>query len=584
MDDHKQIELARYKFASILRGFTKSTDMAVTLSAGLLYQAKQQESVLSYRELLSNIVFANGGAVSAVRQLIPEAAWNALSELLPEMSAETLRGVALYNNNGMNETPPSFVELGKAIMHIESNDTVADLCCGTGSFLTALAETTAAKSFYGCDIDPTACDVARLKAEIVSETRPGIQVRIDTTDAIYEGIKTDLQGKFSKVFSNYPFGIRMKKDEKLPFLKYISEKVPSVRRIHSADWLFLYASMEMLTSDGVAAVILPDGPLFNLPDQDIRKHFVRQGWIKAIIKLPQQMFQYTTIKCNMMLLSYGNESIRFVDASGFFHSGRRYNVFTEEDISSICRLLEEDSELVIAVGNQDVLKNDAHLIPESYLKTGDDKLEQLNSTPLNKVSRSITRGAPMNSKALDSLISKEPTEYQFLTLSDIQDGKIQSDLSYLTTIDAKQKKYCLQNGDIILSKNSSPFKVATADGLDRQVLANGNLYIIRLRQDLILPYYLQAFFQSASGQKALDGISQGSVFSTISVDALRNLEIPLPPMEVQKKIAEEFEDRIQELSILKNKMNRVRKSSAQVFDEIVSEHLKNRPADETGGG
>ena len=582
MDARMQIESARFQLASILRGFDRRMDAAVTMSAALLYQAKQLNAAPSYNELFSGILSEKENVDSAVHQMIPEEAWNAMVELLPDISADTLRGVALYNN-GVADTPSSIIELGKAILNVGHSDSVADICCGTGCFITDLIETADFDSLYGCDIDSTACDVARMKAEIVSEAKAGTQIRIDNTDVIHQGINGALQGRFTKVFGNFPFGIRIRKDEKVPFLEHISQKAPSIKRIHSADWIFVFAATEMLTSDGIAAVILPDGPLFNLPDQDVRKYFVKQGWIKAIIKLPPQLFQSTAIKCNLMLLSRENASIRFADASDIFHSGRRYNVFTDEDIASICRMMQEDSESVICVDNQEVLKNGAHLVPESYLKTVDEKLNQLNPTPLNQVAYSIIRGAPMNSKMLDSISSEEPTGFQFLTLSDIQDGRIQSELSYLTTIDVKQKKYCLQDGDVILSKNSAPFKVATADANDGQILVNGNLYIIRLKQDLILPYYLQAYLQSENGQNALKGISQGTSFSTISVDALRSLEIPLPPMEVQKKIADEFEDRIQELSMLKNKMDRVRKTSTEVFDSVVSEYLKNEPSGEAGG-
>ena len=68
---------------------------------------------------------------------------------------------------------------------------------------------------------------------------------------------------------------------------------------------------------------------------------------------------------------------------------------------------------------------------------------------------------------------------QYLMLSNIQNGLIDSSLPYITRIDEKNEKYCLTNRCLILSNNGYPYKIAVADvkeGL--KILANGNLYIM----------------------------------------------------------------------------------------------------------
>lgn len=85
---------------------------------------------------------------------------------------------------------------------------------------------------------------------------------------------------------------------------------------------------------------------------------------------------------------------------------------------------------------------------------------------------------------------------------------------------------------------------------------------------------MQAYFQSESGQRALESISNGIVLKSISVDALRKLEIPVPPMDLQKKIADEFEAKIHELAMLENRMKRVRRVLGSIFEEIMEASIE----------
>ena len=149
-----------------------------------------------------------------------------------------------------------------------------------------------------------------------------------------------------------------------------------------------------------------------------------------------------------------------------------------------------------------------------------------------------------------------------MSLSDIQDGIIREELVYLSNIDTKYKKYIIKSGDIIISKNGYPFKVAVSDSSE-EILPSGNLFVITLNTKKVNPYYLKILLQSDYGQELFSSIMVGSTIKTISVSALENLMLPLPGIYEQNLVANEYldiESDIKKLNLqLKNEKSKIKK-------------------------
>ena len=571
-----QINEVSREIGNILRStqmFSPTTvSKSITMAAYMLYKSSRLNTVPTYDDFKNHTIITSRSTVSAIRLLVNKESWNKLISLLHKYSPDLFRLVVLDNAADEFSTPESLIKLASKLLNISPFDRVIDIGCGTGTFLSSIAMSMPTATFYGCELELVASEIARIRAEVIAEDYPRISFTIDSFDAFVLGLERN-DFTFTKVFSNYPFGMMASSGSGAGYLEYITGKAPEIRRVRSADWLYNYLAIEMLADDGKAVVVMPDGGLFNNLDKDIRKYFIEKGWIEAVIKLPERLFAYTGIGTNLVILSKGNKTIRFVNASHIYQQERRIRTFSEDDVDEIVQMSREDSDYSTVVSNADVLKNDAILLPTDYLKVSDVLMEKLPHVPMSTVTEAVLRGAPMNAKELDSLISQDETDYQFLNLSNIHDGRVDNELPYLVEISEKNRKYCLQNDDLILSKNSAPFKVAVAKTSGKQIVANGNLYVLRIDKEKILPYYLQAYFQSNSGQRALDSISNGTVLKSISVDALRKLEIPVPEMAVQKKIAEALERKVQELALLEKKINRVRRQLGGMFEEMMEEAL-----------
>ena len=184
------------------------------------------------------------------------------------------------------------------------------------------------------------------------------------------------------------------------------------------------------------------------------------------------------------------------------------------------------------------------------------------------VIKNITRGAQIKASVLDEIVSDEPTNMQYLMLANLQDGIISDELPYLKGIDSKYEKYCIKNGSLVISKNASPVKMAIVSVQEgNKILANGNLYVIELDKDKINPYFLKAYLESESGKAALSRVAVGATLLNLPVEGLKKVIIPLPDLESQKKIADQYYAKLSEIKELKYKLEKATEELEHIYTE-----------------
>ena len=153
-------------------------------------------------------------------------------------------------------------------------------------------------------------------------------------------------------------------------------------------------------------------------------------------------------------------------------------------------------------------------------------------------------------------------------LSDIQNGQISDDLSYITQIDDNLLKYCIKNKSLIISKSGAPIKTAIATvSANEKILATGNLYVIELDEDKINPYFLKAFLDSDVGTALLKSLSVGSIIPNLPIDSIKKMIIPLPSIDVQNKIADKYLATIVEISALRLKIAEVEEHIKNIYSD-----------------
>lgn len=563
------VEQALFDISSCFDYPSVVSDAKIVLASYLLYEIgdKCNESQVQYKDMLAMDHCFDQNASIAIAELISEGEWAQLMLLEKKYTPEVFacsafiytmtQGTRIRRDN--ESTPLSIIKLSQRILEIQRDDRVADICSGFATFLTECALYESDAIYFGCEINTTSKLIADIRSSLVSEN-----ITILLQDA-FTLLDTDESYKFDKIFSNYPFKLplRSMNFDKKCFQKLV-EKYPGLGKATSSDWAFNALICELLSDNGKAVALMTNGSTWNSIDTPMRKHFIESGLIESVISLPARMFSSFSIATTLVVFSKDNKNVRIVDATNMFQPGRRYNSFSEEDINSIISALKNDCEYSKIIEIDELRQNDYSLSLSRYSTDG---IDFEYATPFEEVIKSITRGAPCNARQLDEMVSDTATNMQYLMLSNIQNGIIEDTLPYLSHIDEKYEKYCLKDNDLILSKNGYPYKLAIAKvPSDHKILANGNLYIIELDQDRVDPYYLKAFFESEQGIAILKSITVGATIPNIGVDSLKKILIPVPPLEQQRRISEQYKMTLDEIAVYKLKLEKAFSKLHHIFD------------------
>lgn len=502
---------------------------------------------------------------AAVRNCL-EKSWEDLKELCRDYSVEDFKGAAalsipVTDKREEPETPESISKLAVKIMNLCKDDRVADLCCGKGSAMLEMHHACPSADISGYEINPVTANIAGIRAHASDSN-----IRVKTCDVF------DLPGEdihFDKIFSNYPFGMNLRQlGTGQSYLEQIAHNIPTIRKATSSDWVFNCLIMDLLNRGGKAVAIMTNGSTWNTIDADTRKYFVDHGFIECVIALPAKLFSSTNIPTTMIVLSHGNDSVHMVDASDLCVKGRRQNLITDELVERIYEACHNESSISKTVTSKEIAANDYVLNPGRYFLQ-EEAVD--NGVPFENVIKSISRGAHCSAEQLDAMDSKEPTNMQFLKTSDIQDGLITGPMQYLSYIESNFEKYCIKDRNLIISKVGAPaYKVAVASVEEgHKLLANANLYVVELDESKVDPYYLKAYLESAEGQSRFRNIAAGTVVLSIGIKDLKNMMIPLPPMEEQKRIAARYKDAMDEVLRLKTQLQVATERMNRVFEESI---------------
>lgn len=452
-----------------------------------------------------------------------------------------------------NVTPSCISDLAIKLLDIKKDSKVADLCCGTGSFLVKAKASQDNAEYYGYDINKYCTLAVDIKASCFNNF-------VKVKDINIFNIKNI---KFDRIFMNHPFGWRLADNNEA--INYIEKKIDSPKTCFS-DWAFVSKALDLLKDNGKVVTLVSNACLSGGLDRVFREKIVSKGYLEAVISLPSNLFSYTFIPAAMLVLSKkNNKTIKFVDATNLFYKTRRKNSMSDEDITTIYNAILKNGDISATIAKDKIAQSDYSLVPARYIEKGITKYK--NGVEFSKVIKSIVRGAPLSSSELDLISSSEETDYQYLMLSNIKNGIIDEELPYIKNIDKKYEKYIIKDKSLLISKNGAPFKIAVAEIKKGQtILANGNLYVIELDQDQVDPYYLQAFFMSESGQQLLKKFVVGATIPNLPVSTLKTAIIPLPSLKVQKRIADEYSSTIDEINILKKKIEKAHDRLSNCFD------------------
>ena len=454
-------------------------------------------------------------------------------------------------------TPLTVRALALEILNVQNGDKVMDLGCGCASFMTymsdenKLARYTEGKysnvftggKYYGYEISDTERAIAVLRANLLGVQNIGGD--FISVDSDYQKGISDTNN-FDKIFADYPRG-----------LKYLPHNLES--KGGSSDWAFNDWICKHLTTKGKAVAIMSNGAAWNTIDIKTRKEFVEKGLVEAVIALPAWPHPRTAVTTTMIVFSHGNKNVKMVEKID-------YNMIsTEEYVKKILEGLKSDTEYSKTVSIEELRDNDYVLNYNRYVAPD---VKYKNVRKLGDFIVSIKRGISYGNGDLSQEKTFSQFPVQYLSLSNIKNGLIDDDLPYVLPDKETKSNLFLKENDLIISKSGQPYKIAVANPQpDQQIIPSGNMYVIELDTKRINPYYVKTFLESQQGKAVLNSRSNQATIINISREELQKLDIPVPSMDIQNKIAKAYLSMADEYKVCQLKLEDATNRLNSVFDD-----------------
>ena len=480
------------------------------------------------------------------------------SERLGDAFEYLLSVLGAQGDAGQFRTPRHIIDFIVAILDPKKEDTVLDPACGTAGFLiSAYKHILAANAdedgqstltpdereclignFRGYDISP---DMVRLSLvnmylhgfaaphifeydTLTSEARWNEYADVILANPPFMSPKRGIQ-------PHNRFSIRSKRSEVL-FADYIAEHLAPMGR---------------------AGIIVPEGIIFQSQNahRKLRKMLV-EDFLVAVVSLPAGVFNpYSGVKTSILILDRSlakrTTSIAFfkVDNDGFELGAQRRPIDgndlpqVQSELAEYFRYLRSGVQTanfrpargLVVEKERIATDGDYNLSGERYRKR-DNYLTQWPMIPLEEIvdfeSGSRQKGGAVNSgiPSIGGEHIDEKGNIRFEKMKFVSEDHFRG-----------MRKGILKKGDVLVVKDGATTGKTGFFPYEYPAAVNEHVFILRARRDLN-PYYLYSIVRSDAFQESLKPFIKG-IIGGINLE-VRQVQIPLPPLEVQGEIMMEI--------------------------------------------
>lgn len=288
-------------------------------------------------------------------------------------------------------TPREVGILMTRILDAEEGDEVYDPACGSGGLLIKeqlwlkekMKEIKRPLKLYGQEINSFTYAMAKMNAfihDMDADVRVGDTIR---NPRFVDGGKLK---QFDKVTANPMWNQKFPQDvfENDAYNRFLYGIPPSNS---SSDWGWIQHMFASLNEKGKLVVVIDTGVVSrgsgntgSNREKEIRKKFVENDYIEAVILIPENLFYNAGGAGNIIVINKGKPhkgEILLINATKEFAKGRPKNYLTGENIKRIEDVYKnwEDVEGFSKIITDDAAaRNDYNLSPSRYVATGEKEV------------------------------------------------------------------------------------------------------------------------------------------------------------------------------------------------------------------
>lgn len=505
---------------------------------------------------------------NCIRPTMVESNLYNICKFLDEMSEEKLINIisddfGIYSRYNIG-TPNSINELCyKILEHNNSGNDVLDICSFTGNFLTYYAKKQPSYYYSGIEISTRSNLVAQLRLNILNVKNELFNNNV---------FDYNTNKKYDKIFCNYPLGVKLD-DHAVNYLNNINNRINYIyTNKTSSSWAFINIVINSLKGTGKAIVVMNNAVLYSLKNSDVefRKLLVSGGYIESVISLPEKLFANTSIPVTLLVLSNNNDKIKFINAEKMIQNKKLIN---SAKLLNIEEILNEyanisDSSYTKIIDNKELVNENFNLHVQNYM--GIENLEIKFPRILNELCFDVYRGYQIS--ANDINLNSEPQEglleHKIVNIVNIIDGIIENNLTKIYLEDGKLNKYLLKNKDLLVTLKGAITRFSVVELKENErLIPSGNFTVLRLDTSIINPYYLKMFFESSKGNAIINSIKSGGALPSINISQLKDIKVPVPPIEEQNKIVNRYLAKTDEIQMIKSKLKNLENSLTEIKNE-----------------
>lgn len=470
---------------------------------------------------------------------------------------------------GQFRTPRNIIDFIVEIVEPQKDETILDPACGTAGFLisgykhileenkdklTPDEKARLMNNLVGYDISPDMVRISLVNMYLHDFPNPNIY----EYDTLTSEKKWDEH--YDVIMANPPFmtpkgGIR-------PHNRF------SVKAKRS-EVLFVDYIAEHLNPGGKAGVIIPEGIIFQTQNayKQLRKMLVEENYLYGVVSLPSGVFNpYSGVKTSILLMDKNiakkTDNILFikVENDGYDLGAQRREI-DKNDLPQALEIIRKYKNEILQGKKPEINEKDckfANIVKkekiaedDNYFLLGERYRESIKinynfkMVELSSVTDFISDGNWIESK------DQSKDGIRLIQTGNIGLGEYVNKIDKAKYISEQtfKKLNCIEvePDDILVSRLPDPVgRACLAPYLRNRMITAVDCTIIRFKREYLLP---ELFVFYTRGNSYYDSIKQyitGSSRQRISRKNLEKINIPLPPLEVQKEIVAEL-DRYQKI-------------------------------------
>ncbi|MDB5204922.1 MAG: type restriction enzyme protein [Candidatus Taylorbacteria bacterium] len=484
-------------------------------------------------------------------------------DVFGDMYEYLLSKLSSAGTNGQFRTPRHIIDFMVKVVDPKKNETILDPACGTAGFLVAAyrymaGEYTSEKMkkagspramdklsadeknflfnhmFTGFDSDEDMIKFGMMNLHLHGLTKSRLSRQNSLTDT------SGLKDKFDVILANPPFSGKIDEES-------VSEELRMGTK--ATELLFLRFMMEHLSLKGKLAVIVPEGVIFNpsRAHSKTREMLLEKG-LWAVVSLPSGVFNpYSPVKTSIVFIdaaiSTTKDEILFIKIENDgFDLGAQRKPAGKDDLPAALEVLRKWR-------NEERVKNAATVYVErskiikknNFSLNGDRYREKIASANTKWSMVKLGEICEINPKKSEVSSLSSDTEVSFVPMADISENE-----SFFVPKQIKKLKDVLigytyfKDDDVLLAKVTPCFengKSGIAKKLQNGIGFGSSEFIVLRASKKILPELIYQFVTSidfkAEGKRRMTGTGG---LQRVPIEFVKEYEIPLPPINVQKQI------------------------------------------------